>query len=170
MIVLKLFSWFVSFSILITFNQQPVTMKKLFITTLILSGFFMLKAFAGEPVHRTQRAVKLESVKLHEQDSLQEYTGKYKFPEGSVVTDISVTLENGVLTGSSAMGSSELKKMEPDVFQIVAYGGMATFKRNGDGKVSSVYIEIGDLKLEGAKSEGLNIQSERKQPGRRFLR
>ncbi|HSU28656.1 MAG TPA: hypothetical protein VLJ68_09765, partial [Chitinophagaceae bacterium] len=73
-------------------------MKKIFLTTLILTGFLSMKAFAGG------------------QDSLQQYTGKYKFPDGSVVTDISVTLENGVLIGSSAMGSSELKKTEGDVF------------------------------------------------------
>src|SRR5262245_21289768 len=74
------------------------------------------------------------------QDTLQHYVGKYKFPEGSVITELTVSVENGVLMGSSPLGSAELKKMETDVFEIVGYGGTATFKRNGDGKVITVQI------------------------------
>ncbi len=72
-------------------------------------------------------------------DSLvQQYTGKYTFPEGSPVSEIGVIVENGVLTATSAMGNSELKVTETkDVFEVVAYAGTATFKRNADGKVIS---------------------------------
>ena len=62
------------------------------------------------------------------EDTLQQYTGKYKFPEGSAVTEVVVTLENGVLTGSSASGSSELKKMQGDTFEVVAYSGTAVLR------------------------------------------
>lgn len=93
-------------------------------------------------------------------DSLQEYAGKYKFPEGSAVTEITVALENGVLYASSAQGNSELKKIEKDVFEIVAYSGKAFFKRNEKAKLSGVRIEVEDLILEGTKeessSQGLN--------------
>jgi hypothetical protein len=90
-------------------------------------------------------------------DSLQQYTGKYKFPDGSVVTEITVTLDSTVLTVSSAMGSSELKRTEGDVFEIVAYGGTATFKRNAENKISGVHILVGDINMEGTKTEGLMI-------------
>ena len=87
-------------------------------------------------------------------DSLTEYTGKYKFPDGNPVTEINVTLENGVLNAVSAIGSSELKRREGDIFDIVAYGGTATFKRNGEGKISKVRVEVPDLDMEGEKTEG----------------
>jgi mannitol-specific phosphotransferase system IIBC component len=92
-----------------------------------------------------------------QQDSaLQKYTGKYKFPDGSPVTEINFTVENGVLMGSSAMGSSEFKKTDTEhVFEIVAYGGTATFKKNGDGKITSVQILVGDVNMEGTKAESV---------------
>lgn len=94
-------------------------------------------------------------------DSLQEYTGKYKFPEGSPVTEIGVIIENASLVATSAMGNSELKKTDSkDVFEIVAYGGTATFKRNGDGKVNLVLIQVQDISMEGTKSEGVYISKE----------
>jgi len=86
-------------------------------------------------------------------DSLKQYTGKYIFPDGSVVTEITVTLDSAGLTANSAMGSSELKKTEGDVFEIVAYGGTATFKRNTENKISGVHILVGDINMEGTKTE-----------------
>ena len=86
-------------------------------------------------------------------DSLQQYTGKYKFPDGSVVTEIIVTLDSTMLIANSAMGSSELKKTEGDVFEILAYGGIATFKRDAENKISGVHIQVGDIDMEGTKTE-----------------
>ncbi len=90
-------------------------------------------------------------------DSLRQYAGTYKFPDGSPVTEITVTLDSSGLTANSAMGSSELKKTEGDVFEIVAYGGTASFKRNGENKISGVQILVGDINMEGTKTEGLKI-------------
>ena|SRR5258706_16245275 len=90
-------------------------------------------------------------------DSLKQYTGTYKFPDGSPVTEITVSLDSNGLTANSAMGSSELKKIEGDVFEIVAYSGTATFKRNGENKISGVQILVGDLNMEGTKTEGWMI-------------
>jgi hypothetical protein len=87
------------------------------------------------------------------QDTLQHYVGKYKFPDGSVVTEITVSVENGTLMASSTLGNAELKKIETDVFEIVGYGGTATFKRNSDGKVITVQIIVGDINMEGTKTE-----------------
>lgn len=98
-------------------------------------------------------AISLTFLATAQQDTtLQQYTGKYKFPEGSVVTEVTVAIENGVLLANSPMGSSELKKTEADVFEIVAYGGTATFKRT-EGKVSGVQMIVGDIILEGTKAE-----------------
>jgi hypothetical protein len=85
-------------------------------------------------------------------DSLEQYTGKYKFPEGSPVTEIGVVLENGTLTATSVLGNSELKKTDAkDVFEIVAYAGTATFRRNGDGKVVGLRIQVQDVDMEGTR-------------------
>lgn len=87
-------------------------------------------------------------------DSLEQYTGKYKFPDGSPVTEIGVVLESGVLTATSAMGNSELKKTDTkDVFEVVAYSGTATFKRNAEGKITSLLIQVQDVNMEGTKTE-----------------
>lgn len=88
-------------------------------------------------------------------DSLQQFTGKYKFPDGSPVTEITVALDNGLLMASSAMGITELKLTSTvDVFEIAAYGGTATFRRK-EGKISGVQVTVGDINMEGEKTEGL---------------
>ncbi|MBI3137401.1 MAG: hypothetical protein HYZ15_02320 [Sphingobacteriales bacterium] len=85
---------------------------------------------------------------------LQQYTGKYVFPEGSPVREIGVALENNILTATSAAGNSELKKTDTkDVFEVVAYAGTATFKRNPEGKVNGVLIQVQDVNMEGTKTE-----------------
>jgi hypothetical protein len=86
-------------------------------------------------------------------DSLKEYTGRYVFPEGSAVTEVNVTIENGSLYATAATGSSELRKLDKDIFEVVAYSGRAIFKRNADAKLSGVRIEIDDLILEGTKED-----------------
>lgn len=98
-------------------------------------------------------------------DSLKQYTGTYKFPDGSPVTEITVTLDSTGLYANSALGSSELKRTEGDVFEVVAYGGTATFKRNAENKVSGVHVLVGDLNIEGTKTEGLMISRASLSPG-----
>jgi hypothetical protein len=86
---------------------------------------------------------------------MTEYTGKFKFPDGSPVTEITLVYENGVLTGQTAMGNSEFKKTDnKDVFEIVAYAGTATFKRNEEGKVTGLRIQVQDIDMEGTRSDG----------------
>lgn len=94
-------------------------------------------------------------------DSLQQYTGKYKFPDGSPVSEIGVVIENGVLTATSAMGNAELKKTDTkDMFEITGFGGTATFKRNAEGKVITLQIQVQDINMEGTREEGLNLGRE----------
>ena len=94
-------------------------------------------------------------------DSLQQYTGKYKFPDGSPVTEITVVLDSTGLTASSAMGNSELRKTDTkDVFDIVAYSGTATFKRSDDGKITGLRIQVQDVDMEGTRQDGLMLKQD----------
>ncbi|MBC7872413.1 MAG: hypothetical protein H7Y01_00380 [Ferruginibacter sp.] len=112
-------------------------MKKIFLSLLILFAFLAVNG---------------------QTDSLQQYTGKYKFPDGSPVTEITMTVENGLLMASSAMGSTEFKPTSTkDVFEVVAYGGTATFKRKEE-KVTGVQILVGDVNIEGEKKDGLLLK------------
>lgn len=109
-------------------------MKKIFLSLFIVLGFLSVNA---------------------QTDSLQQYTGKFKFPDGSPVTEITLTVENGLLMAGSAMGSTEFKPTSTvDVFEIVAYGGTATFKKK-EGKVTSLQIQVADVNMEGEKTEGI---------------
>ncbi len=111
-------------------------MKKLLLSLLVIVSFLTANAQADT--------------------TLQKFTGKYKFPDGSPVTEITVAVDKeGTLTASSAMGTTELKKTDTEnVFEVVAYSGIATFKKNAEGKVISVQIVVGDLNIEGTKTEG----------------
>lgn len=100
-------------------------------------------------------------------DSLQHYVGKYSFPDGSPVKEITVVVESGILSASSPMGNTELRKTQTDVFDIVAFGGTATFKRNAEGKVIAVQIVVGDVNMEGSRSDGIAISIPR-QSGQSF--
>lgn len=92
-------------------------------------------------------------------DSLQGYLGKYKFPDGSPVSEIGVVIESGMLTATSVMGNSELRATgDKDIFEIVAYAGTATFRRGDDGKVSHMRVQVQDIDMEGVKlSDGFRV-------------
>lgn len=114
-------------------------MKKILFSVLLVSGCLFVNAQADT--------------------TLQQYTGKYKFPDGSPVTEIGVVIDNGILTATSSMGNSELKKTEGDVFEIVAFSGTATFKRNTDNKINGVLIQVQDVTMEGTKTEGIVFEN-----------
>ncbi len=114
-------------------------MRKLLLLMFAMTGAFMMHA-QDNPVP--------DSI------ALKEYTGRYVFPDGSQVSEMKVVLETGVLIATSDQGNSELKRVEKDLFEVVAYSGTATFKRDDKGKVNGIYIQIGDIILDGKKSEG----------------
>lgn len=98
----------------------------------------------------------ISAISAHAQTDtlLQQYTGKYVFPDGSPVKEIGVVIQEGVLTATSVMGNSELRKTEnKDVFEIVAFAGTATFKRNEAAKVNGLQIQVQDVNMEGTKTE-----------------
>ncbi len=86
-------------------------------------------------------------------DSLKEYAGVYVFPDGSVVPEVEVILNDTTLTINSSAGSSLLVKQDKDLYTIVEFSGTALFKRNEAGKVVAVHIEAGGYILDGTKKE-----------------
>ena len=92
-------------------------------------------------------------ITINAQDSLTQYTGKYIFPEGSVVTEAEVFIENGSLKISSSSGNSSLTQLGIDSFSIVEYSGTAVFKRNEEKKVNAVHIEVMGYVMDGKKQE-----------------
>lgn len=87
--------------------------------------------------------------------TLQQFVGKYKFPDGSVVPEVTVTLENGELMMASSAGTSTLVKQAEDVYIITAFQGTAAFKRNDAKKVIGVSINAMGYVLEGNKEDGI---------------
>jgi hypothetical protein len=85
--------------------------------------------------------------------TLQQYVGKYKFPDGSVVADVTVVLEDGGLTMSSSAGASVLEKQGEDLYNIVQFQGTAKFNRDDNKKVVGVSINAMGYQLEGTKVE-----------------
>jgi hypothetical protein len=82
----------------------------------------------------------------------KDLTGKYKFPEGSVVNEVNVNYDNGALSMSSSAGTSELVKQSADVYTIVSFQGTAQFKRDSlSKKVTGVVIDAMGYHLEGTK-------------------
>ncbi len=104
------------------------------------------------------------SLSAFSQDApLQDYTGKYNFPEGSPVTSVELKMVDSVLMGESQMGPVTFKRMEGDMFSIVEHNGVAEFRRNADGKVVAVKVTVDTLVMEGTK-EGAALRSIRFNP------
>ncbi len=102
--------------------------------------FFLIAFFAFAAAH------------AQTDSTLKEYAGKYNFPDGSVVTDVTVTFDNGALSMSSSAGTSSLEKTsDADVFTITQFQGTAAFKRNDDKKVHKVVVDAMGYHLEGSK-------------------
>jgi hypothetical protein len=93
---------------------------------------------------------------LKAQDSLQQYTAKYKFAQGSIVTEVDVVLDNGVLQVNSTMGNALLEKTTADQFTIPLYNGTVVFIRNEAKKITGIKIDVMNINLEGTREEKEN--------------
>ena len=82
---------------------------------------------------------------------LSDFVGRYVFPEGSVVPDVTVSLSGEALTITSTAGSSALTELGRDSFTIVEFSGLAVFKRGDDKKVNAIHIEAQGYVLDGQK-------------------
>ncbi len=85
--------------------------------------------------------------------TLQQFVGKYKFAEGSVLVDATVSLENGNLSVATSYGNSPLVKQSDDLFTVTQFQGTAAFKRNDAKKVIGVSINAMGYTLEGTKED-----------------
>lgn len=83
--------------------------------------------------------------------TVNQLVGKYKFAEGSPVTEVTVVLENGVLMMNSQAGSSTLEKSAEDVYVITQFQGTAKFTRDENKKVIGVTILAMGYELVGTK-------------------
>ena len=82
----------------------------------------------------------------------KDLVGRYIFPDGSVVTDVTVNFDNGALTMVSSAGTSDLVKQTIDFYTIVSFQGNAAFKRDSvTKKVLGVVIDAMGYHLEGVK-------------------
>ena len=97
---------------------------------------------------------------LEAQDSSShQYVGKFKFPEGSVVTSVEVSLDNGALTMTSSAGTSGLALLGVDSFNIVSFNGYAVFRRNETKRIVAIHIDASGYVLDGVKdSAAYSIQ------------
>ena len=82
---------------------------------------------------------------------LKDYLGKYVFPEGSPVTEVTITAEDTVLTINSAMGSSPLEKKGVDTFYLAAYDAPIIFKRGANNAVETLTIIVQGMELTATK-------------------
>lgn len=95
---------------------------------------------------------------LRAEDPLQQYVARYKFPPGSVVSEINVVLDNGVLTLTSAMGITAVEKTAAaDTFSIPSYNGTAVFTRTEGKKIHGLKIDVKGITLEGIREEKENL-------------
>jgi hypothetical protein len=84
--------------------------------------------------------------------SLKDYVGKYTFPEGSPVAELSITVEDTVLALNSAKGSTTLEHKKLDTFYLAAYDAAIIFKRDANNAVISISIMVQGMELIGKKS------------------
>ena len=93
------------------------------------------------------------SLKASSEPSLEEYTATYKFPQGSIIPEVSVVFEKGELSLTSSIGTSPIKKTTPDHFSIPNYNGTAVFVRNDAKKITGIKIEVKGVSIEGTRQE-----------------
>jgi hypothetical protein len=78
---------------------------------------------------------------------LKDYLGKYVFPEGSPVAEVTITAEDTVLTVNSAMGSTPLERKGVDTFYLAAYDAPIIFKRGAGNAVETLTIIVQGMEL-----------------------
>ena len=90
-----------------------------------------------------------------QKDSLSEYTGTYKFPEGNVVPTVDITVQDQALFVTSNMGSAAMPHVSKDTFSIPEYyNAVVYFIRDQQGKVVKIHIEANGTTVEGQRQGG----------------
>jgi hypothetical protein len=127
--------------VIFDYKIQPKSMKKiLLLSTLLLAAFVTIQA----------------------QDStLTQFTGKFKFAEGSPVQEVVISADNGALVAVSAMGSFVLQKTGEDQYFIAEFQAPVLYKRNNDKKVVGLTINANGMVLEAVKVEAASFVDEK---------
>jgi hypothetical protein len=92
------------------------------------------------------------TISVKDTAALRAYVGHYKFADGSVVPEVTVTIEDTVLSITSSAGASAMEKIGEDLYTIVQFqGSTAKFNRDSDKKVIGISIKAMGYELEGVK-------------------
>jgi hypothetical protein len=90
---------------------------------------------------------------LRAEETLQQYAAKYKFPQGSAISEVNVVFENGLLQLNSSMGNSSLEKTADDKFYMPANSGTIAFIRNDAKKITGIKFDVQHISIDGTKEE-----------------
>jgi len=90
---------------------------------------------------------------LKAEESLQQYAARYKFPQGSMITELNIVFDKGALSVTSTLGNSVIEKKTGDQFNIPTYKGKAVFVRNEAKKITGIKVEINGVTVEGTREE-----------------
>ncbi len=90
---------------------------------------------------------------LKAEESLQQYAAKYKFPQGSPISEVNIVFENGTLRLSSSIGNTTLEKTGEDQFYMPANSGTVVFVRNGAKKITGIKFDVPNISADGNREE-----------------
>jgi hypothetical protein len=101
-------------------------------------------------------------ISIQAQDTtLTQFTGKFKFAEGSPVQEVVISADNGTLVAATAMGSFVLQKTGEDQYYIADYQAPVIFKRDSNKKVIGLSISVSGMVLEAVKVEAVSFVDEK---------
>jgi hypothetical protein len=101
-------------------------------------------------------------ISIQAQDTtLTQFTGKFKFAEGSPVQEVVINADNGALVAATAMGSFVLQKTGEDQYYIADYQAPVIFKRDSNKKVIGLSISVSGMVLEAVKVEAVSFVDEK---------
>ena len=101
-------------------------------------------------------------ITIQAQDTtLTQFTGKFKFAEGSPVQEVVINADNGTLIAASAMGSFVLQKTGEDQFLIADFQAPVVYKRDSNRKVIGLTISVRGMVLEAVKVEAVSFVDEK---------
>ena len=90
---------------------------------------------------------------LKAEESLQQYAAKYKFPQGSPISEVIVVFENGMLRLNSPIGNTTLEKTGEDQFYMPANSGTVQFVRNSAKKITGIKFDVQNISADGNREE-----------------
>jgi hypothetical protein len=90
---------------------------------------------------------------LKAEETLQQYAAKYKFPQGSPISEVNVVFENGMLRLNSSIGNTTLEKTGEDQFYMPANSGTVQFVRNGAKKITGIKFDVQNISADGNREE-----------------